>query len=196
MVYRILVDPLLNGLHQRVASLVQPGQQVLDVACGHGTLARMIALQRDCTVTGIDLDASKIAEANRMAQKGDLKGLDFRLMDATDLSPFGDKAFDVAMTSMAMHQFSPEAGLKVLMEMKRVASTIIVADYAWPMPGSLYGRLARAIEWIAGGEHHRNFLQYMKNGGMEPLLLKAGLNRGEPYVQSRRTMLVTICISE
>lgn len=187
---------MLKGLHQRVVSLIPSGQQVLDLACGHGTLAQMIAVQKDCSVTGIDLDASKIAEANRMVQKDDLKGLDFRLMDATDLSPFGDKVFDVALTSMAMHQFSPEVGLKVLMEMKRAASTIIVADYAWPMPGSLYGRLARAIEWIAGGEHHRNFLQYMKNGGMEPLLHKAGLNPGEPYFHSRGIMLVTICSSE
>lgn len=192
MVYKIMIDPLLKSLHRGVVSLVEPGQRVLDVACGHGTLARMIASQKACTVTGIDLDAAKIAEANRMAQKEDRKGLEFIVMDATDLSPFGYKTFDVAVTSMAIHQFSPDQGMNVMQEMKRVARTIIIADYACPMPGNFYGCLARSIEWMAGGEHHRNFLKYMQSGGMEPMVKMAGLNLQARYEKGKGTMQIAL----
>lgn len=196
MIYKTLIDPLLKGLHRQVVSLAPPGQRILDIACGHGTLAMMLALVKGCEVTGIDLEASKISKATEEARKKTLSNLNFLVMDATDLSPFGDKAFDVALTSMAIHQFSPEAGLKVMMEMKRVARTIIIADYAWPMPGNFYGWLARSIEWMARGEHHRNFLQYMKNGGLEPLLDRAGIKMTGSHPQGKGTMAITSGICE
>ena len=194
MVYKFLIDPLLNGLHRRVVSLIEPGQRVLDVACGHGTMALMTGLEKGCEVTGIDLEASKIAEARKAAAKKGLDNLRFLVMDATDLSPFGEKSFDVAVTSMAIHQFSPALGLQVLKEMKRVAHTVIVADYAWPLPGNLYGRLAKVIEWIAGGEHYRNFKLYQRNRGLDTLLEQAGLQGAERYRQGKGTMEVSLCV--
>lgn len=94
---------------------------------------------------------------------------------------------------MAIHQFNPEEGLKVLKEMKRVAGKIIVLDYAFPMNAGFYGWLARRIEWIAGGEHNRNFKQYMKNGGIDPLLSKTGLHSRKRYVQGKGTLMVSFC---
>ena len=58
MIYKTLIDPLLKGLHRQVVSLAPPGKRILDIACGHGTLAMMLALVKGGEVTGIDLEAS------------------------------------------------------------------------------------------------------------------------------------------
>src|SRR3954469_25879267 len=52
----IAIEPLLEH--------VQPGERVLDVGCGLGTLAAAAA-QKGATVTGVDLAAGMVAEARR-----------------------------------------------------------------------------------------------------------------------------------
>ncbi len=193
MIYRYLIDPMLNSSHARVASLVIPGEKVLDVACGNGTLALMIAGKNGGRVTGIDLDEAKLKQAEQNRKKAVATRVRFIQADATDLSNFGKNEFDTAVISMAIHQFSPTEGLMVLKEMKRVAARIIIADYAFPLDAGIYGWLARSIEWVAGGEHNRNFKQYMKNGGIASLLSKTGLHLKESYVHGKGTLMVSLC---
>jgi len=193
MVYRYLIDPLLNSSHALAASLVKPGEKVLDVACGNGTLALMIARKNGGDVTGIDLDEVMLKQAEQTRKKAGVTSVRFIQADATDLSNFGNNEFNTAVISMAIHQFNPAEGLKVLTEMKRLAAKIIVVDYAFPMNAGFYGWFARTIEWIAGGEHNRNFKQYMKNGGIESLLSKAGLHSTKRYLHGKGTLLVSFC---
>lgn len=42
MIYRYLIDPMLNSSHACASSLVNAKEKVLDVACGNGTLALLI----------------------------------------------------------------------------------------------------------------------------------------------------------
>jgi ubiquinone/menaquinone biosynthesis C-methylase UbiE len=193
MIYKYLIDPMLSSSHARAASLVKPDEKVLDVACGNGTLALMIAEKNGGDVTGIDLDEAMLKQAEQTRKKAGATSLRFIQADATDLSNFGNKEFDTAVISMAIHQFSPEDGLKVLKEMKRVAAKVIVVDYAFPMNAGLYGWFTRTIEWIAGGEHNRNFKQYMKNGGIDSLLSKTGLHSKKLYLHGKGTLMVSLC---
>jgi SAM-dependent methyltransferase len=71
----------------------QPGEHILDVGCGDGTLTLKIK-EMGADVVGIDNSLSMIASARA-------KGLDARLMDAADLK-FGE-AFDAAFSNATLH---------------------------------------------------------------------------------------------
>ena len=195
MIYRFLIDPLLFSSHNCAASLVQKGEKVLDVACGHGTLSLLIEQNTGNRVTGIDLDPDMLGAAMKAAKRKKNSHTMFMLMDATDLSAFTEKEFDVAVISLAIHQFNPADGLKVLKEMKRVAEKIIVVDYSWPMKAGFFWWMTRLIERIAGGDHYRNFKQYMQNGGIDPLLKETGLMVKQSYLKGKGTLMISLCES-
>jgi trans-aconitate methyltransferase len=71
----------------------QPGERILDVGCGEGTLTKRIA-ERGATVTGIDdsLDMIRAAHAN---------GVDALVVDASDMQ--FDEEFDAAFSNAALH---------------------------------------------------------------------------------------------
>jgi trans-aconitate methyltransferase len=71
----------------------QPGERILDVGCGEGTLTKRIA-ERGATVTGIDdsLDMIRAAHAN---------GVDALVVDAADMH--FDEEFDAAFSNAALH---------------------------------------------------------------------------------------------
>jgi len=64
--YRVFIDPLINGLRRRVASMILPGEKVIDIACGTGVLS--LAMARHAShVTGIDLSEDMITTGRHMA---------------------------------------------------------------------------------------------------------------------------------
>lgn len=193
VVYRFLIDPLLFSSHNCAASLVQKNENVLDVACGNGTLSLLIEENTGSRVTGIDIDPDILGAAMKAAKRKKKSQTRFMLMDATNLSSFAEKEFDVAIISLAIHQFAPADGLKVLKEMKRVAGKIIVIDYGWPMKSGFFWWMTKLIERIAGGDHYRNFKQYMQNGGIDPLLKKTGLIVSESYPKGQGTLIIVYC---
>ena len=71
----------------------QPGEHILDVGCGDGTLTLKIK-EMGADVVGIDNNLSMIGAARA-------KGLDARLMDAAQLK-FGE-AFDAAFSNATLH---------------------------------------------------------------------------------------------
>lgn len=71
----------------------QPGERILDVGCGDGTLTRQI-IERGATVFGIDNSPDMIAAAHA-------KGLDVALMDVVDM-PFQSE-FDAAFSNATLH---------------------------------------------------------------------------------------------
>ena len=71
----------------------QPGEHILDVGCGDGTLTAEI-LERGATVVGIDNSLSMVAAAKA-------RGLDARLMDAAELK--FSEAFDAAFSNATLH---------------------------------------------------------------------------------------------
>ena len=71
----------------------QPGEHILDIGCGDGSLTQAL-VERGATVVGIDSSLSMIGAAKA-------KGLDARLMDAADLK-FAE-AFDAAFSNATLH---------------------------------------------------------------------------------------------
>jgi SAM-dependent methyltransferase len=71
----------------------QPGERILDVGCGEGTLTKKI-VERGATVLGIDNSPEMIAAARAA-------GIDAVLMDAADM-PFAAE-FDAAFSNATLH---------------------------------------------------------------------------------------------
>lgn len=172
--YGTFVDPLLTRLRMKVSAEIKNDETIIDIACGTG--AQVFVLSgRALQVTGVDLSQSMIDFANRRLRKTGLKNVTFHTEDATRLEQFGDKSFDVAAMTLALHQFEPGLYEPILSEMKRVAKRIVIVDYAVPLPKNYTGIGSRMAEFMAGREHNRNFKLYYKTGGLNSILPEHGL---------------------
>jgi len=192
--YRMLIDPLLKSVREDVIRKADSSDTVLDIACGTGSLALALA-GKTLAVTGIDLDDELIMYAGNRAFKRGVSNVRFEVRDASDLSMFRDKEFGIAVTSMAVHQFEPQLAVKILTEMKRVASRVIIADYNHPLPKTLSGFAANTIEKMAGGDHYRNYRNYMSAGGLNHFTGGAGLKINSTVKRGNGVFVVAECIT-
>jgi len=192
-IYKFIIDPLLSGGRAAVLNELEEGDRVLDIASGTGALA-MAASDKASYVLGIDLDGEKIQLARDTAQKRNMQHIEFALMDASNLSSFGKGQFDAAVISMAVHQFEPEVAVKILSEMKRVASKVIILDYSFPLPSTLMRSVVFIIERIAGGDHYRNFRKYISRGGLDHFTGATGLIKKKPAIAAGRGVFnIVVC---
>ncbi len=191
--YSLVIDPMLSGAHRAVVKRVSETDRIVDVACGPGTLALVLA-RRANKVTAIDIEDRLIRYASERAGRKGVNNVSFRVLDASDLSCFTDNEFDVAVTSMAIHQFEPHLAVGVLSEMKRIAAKVIIADYNCPMPAGIYRSVAHGIERFAGGDHYRSFRNYMSVGGMEYFAKMAGLSMESSVIRGGGVLKVGVAL--
>src|SRR5262245_10887924 len=90
-----LFTPWAMDLVERMA--LQPGEQVLDVACGTGIVARLAAqhVSPGGAVTGLDLNPGMLAMARTLPKPTDAK-MEWEEGSAVDL-PFSNAAFNVVL---------------------------------------------------------------------------------------------------
>jgi ubiquinone/menaquinone biosynthesis C-methylase UbiE len=172
--YSLVIDPVLAGMRKKVNREIPQGQKILDVACGTGAQVFELAPFAK-EVTGIDLSESMIRKAEQTKQKRNFSNVQFRVCDATGKWKFNDNQFDMAIITLAFHQFPPENFAAILSEMKRVAQQIVIVDYAVPLPQNITGWGSRVAEFFAGREHYRNFRKYYRLGGLKKILAENNL---------------------
>jgi 2-polyprenyl-3-methyl-5-hydroxy-6-metoxy-1,4-benzoquinol methylase len=86
---------------------VNPGERVLDAACGNGTFTRRLAAQ-GCHVVAFDYSRTMIEQAITRSD-GMLNNIDYKVIDATkyeELTSLGEGTFDKAVCNMAIHDIS------------------------------------------------------------------------------------------
>lgn len=174
LTYNWLIDPLLAGAQKRIIEALDPGDRVVDIACGTGSLSMSMALVAK-EVQGLDLAEDIIKFATERAQKKGIENVSFIAQDASDISLYKEMQFNVAVTSMSVHQFNAALAIQILKEMKRIAPKLILMDYNYLLPRSLPRIVINTIEGIAGGDHHKNFLIYKELGGLDHFLREAKL---------------------
>jgi ubiquinone/menaquinone biosynthesis C-methylase UbiE len=111
----------------------QPGEKIVDICSGTGTLALMLAkgLAGEGKVVGVELSPSQL----RMARKKEkVEGLFFIQSDAQS-APFPDGCFDRSVICGALHEMPQEVRQNVLAEAYRVTrpgGRIVIAEHNRP----------------------------------------------------------------
>jgi len=190
--YSTVIDPILAPMRKRVTSEILQGEKVIDIACGTGSQVFELCEASSKSV-GVDLSESMINHAQNSVKKRNIPNAEFFVCDATNLSRFGAKSFDVAVMSLALHQFDPSLHSPVLSEMKRVAKRIVIVDYAVPLPKNYAGIGSRVAEFLAGKEHNRNFKQYYQLGGLNAILPANNLSIQKTVLFGKGAFQLVVC---
>lgn len=118
--HRVLIEnilPLMGDI---------AGRHVLDVACGEGVFARLLATQ-GADVVGVDLSPRLIALANG-AEIPDSKRLTFHVDDAQTLATLADEQFEGAVRMMALMDIPDlEATCRSVRRVVKMGAWLVVA---------------------------------------------------------------------
>lgn len=129
LAYGWLLRRFYEGIARDVAAAASPGANLLDVGCGPGRLAILLA-QRDLHVTGVDLDPAMIERATANAARIPDAGRrpSFTVADVASV-PLADESQDVVVTTLSMHHWSdPRAGLAEIARVLRLGGKALVWD--------------------------------------------------------------------
>ena len=191
--YSTVLDPLLQDVRSGAVELsgMKPGDRALDVCCGTGDQVFHYA-RRGVIAAGIDINPNMIKLAERTKSKLGLTNVSFQVANAANL-PFDDNFFDYASISLALHEIERTARDKIISEMKRVVKIkgrLIFVDYQVPLPRNFYGYLFKVGEFIAGGDHYKNFRDFLAQGGLAQLLPKNQLGVEKRSYLKRGTIAI------
>jgi len=136
---------------------LKPGQKVLDVCCGTGTLCAMIAeeIGSDGEVVGVDLSENMLKRAENKSEDN----VRFCYANAEEI-PYTDRYFDRAAVTFGLHEMPHPVRMNVLCEMRRVlkpGGKIIVLDYAYPK--RTLAVLLLKVWMLVEGETARDFIR-------------------------------------
>jgi ubiquinone/menaquinone biosynthesis C-methylase UbiE len=133
-----------------------PGQQVLDVGCGPGTITLDLAARVDPgTVTGIDASADVIAEAEARREEAGTPNVAFATGDAYALG-FDDGSFDVVHAHQVLqHLTDPVRALREMGRVLRPYGVLAARDgdygaFAWAPADPLLDRWLELYHQVTG----------------------------------------------
>jgi len=137
---------------------VQPGQRVLDLACGTATLTIAVKqAQPQATVVGLDGDPAILRRARAKAERA---GVDVQLDEGLSYElPYADESFDRVLSSLFFHHLTRENKLRTLAEVRRVlkpGGEFHVADWGAPQ-NALMKLTSQGIVMLDGATTKDNF---------------------------------------
>lgn len=131
----VSIAETITDLHESVAQALSPapGERVLDLACGTGGVAELLA-RSGAEVVGVDLAPALVETARRRASERGLD-IDYRVGDCERLVDLGDGEFDAVGSSVGI-MFSPdhEATAAELARVTKPGARLALAGWT-PGPG-------------------------------------------------------------
>ncbi len=167
--YDPLLNPFLKEIRAGVRDLVEKYrfETILDVCCGTGIQLKAL-VGKGYRPVGVDISDGMLA----VARRGQSPALCLK-QDAARLG-FRDRSFDLVMISLAIHDKDRKTAGMIIDEMFRVVKSgghLLFVDFDFSPLTKFHARkVITFIEWLAGGEHYRNFRSYSFYGGIGALL--------------------------
>lgn len=166
----------------------RPGTRVLDLGCGTGTFAIMLARANpEIEVIGIDPDPDVVRMAERKVTRS-AAGLVLKIAGAEAL-PFDQGVFDVVASTLVFHHLPPAVKREALREALRVlrpGGRVLILDFGRP-DGLLQAVLGYASAFLDGWATTAENI----TGKIPDLMREAGFAEvRETYV--RRTLFGTL----
>lgn len=141
---RLLTLGRVSAIKRQIAEQhVHAGDRVLEIGCGTGTLAVMMA-QRGAEVVGIDVSPAMLAQAEtKVATEGLDNQITLQRMDASEIYPhFEEQSFDVIVSTLVFSELSEMEQRFVLAAARRLlkpGGRLILADEV--VPKGVWSRL-------------------------------------------------------
>jgi ubiquinone/menaquinone biosynthesis C-methylase UbiE len=157
----------LREFRQRTITLaqLQPGETVLDVGCGTGTLALEVARRvgKEGRVAGVDPGTQQIARARAKTARRHVP-IDFQIGVIEQL-PFPDQTFDVVFSTLVMHHLPAPLKRQGLAEIARVlkpGGRLVIADFTHKQE-----RAGQAVRFHAGGSRIHDLAAIVSETGLD-----------------------------
>lgn len=126
-----------DSLFDRLASfeIGKPGQQVVDLGTGTGSLARGFA-RRGCHVVGLDIAAAQLEQARALTEAAGLK-VDYRVGRA-EVTGLPDRSADIVAAGQCWHWFDRARAAAEVARILRPDGSIVIAHFDWiPLPDNV-----------------------------------------------------------
>ncbi|NQU26865.1 MAG: class I SAM-dependent methyltransferase, partial [Candidatus Marinimicrobia bacterium] len=169
-----LYDPLLylamRPIRKAVLRELADNQQdaIVDLCGGTGNQLKLLARNGFTDLHCVDLSPEMLA----IAINGE-NSINIYEEDATTTG-FDNGRFDVAIISFALHEKDLTTRENLLTEAFRILKPdgkLLIVDFHFDDQTKLLGRSAIIlVEWFAGGDHYRNFKDYISKGGLPNLV--------------------------
>jgi demethylmenaquinone methyltransferase/2-methoxy-6-polyprenyl-1,4-benzoquinol methylase len=151
---RIMTLGRIDKIKDAIAETIKPGEKILDIGCGTGTLA-VRCMRKGATVTGIDSSEFMLQQAQKNAAAADCRDRLTTVKDsATQLKKhFADASFDVVVSTAALGEF-PKSYLEyIFQECRRIlkpGGRLIIADELQPenVFSRFFYNILMGLAWI------------------------------------------------
>jgi ubiquinone/menaquinone biosynthesis C-methylase UbiE len=128
--------PTYRAMFRTLIDLIapQPGEAILDIGCGAGSLDRLLAhrLGSANPITAIDVNSLWLREAETLAIEDGLAGMIRFLPGNAEAVPFPDNSFDAVFSATVLEECDADRGIAEMMRVVR--------------PGGRIGIIVRAID--------------------------------------------------
>jgi 2-polyprenyl-3-methyl-5-hydroxy-6-metoxy-1,4-benzoquinol methylase len=179
-------QPALSALLDAAGAV--DGARALDLACGHGLVARELA-RRGASVVGIDLSRNLLDRALARESREPL-GIDYVLGDASDLEALDGRQFDVIVSNFGLSDIDDLDGLSSAVSAALVPGGRFVFSILHPCFG---GAAGVSGSWPSHGSYYDE-LWWRADGQLSTLRAQVGANHRtlSTYVNTltRRSLLL------